>query len=140
MKKATQNKLRDIVNRVKDLKQSYPLPLKAPAGSESRLVPRVAGAVVEEGLWLVRLARALSEKYADRVEVSKAEADALAAAELFFEEAKENFDDEVGRNGFLFRLDADFITHLEAIAVLVRKLDAQVQASVTTVEELEEVS
>lgn len=124
MKAETVRRLAGIRSRVKDLKGSFMLELKG-LGPDGTLVPRVSGIVVREGLWVCGIAKRLAEKH--NVKFDTAEQKALENAELFFEELKEQHGDEVGGGGFIYRVEAAFITHLEKVSILVNAIDKKIE-------------
>lgn len=124
MKAETAKRVAAIRSRAKDLKNSFLLELKG-KGPDGTLVPRVSGIVIREGLWIVSIARKLVEKYA--VDLTKDEAKLIDDAELFYGEMKENHGDEAAGGGFIYRVEGEFITHLDKVSALVQLIDKKVE-------------
>ncbi len=128
-------KVREIKNRVRDLKGCFILQVKncskRDCDPEDRSVPRVSGIVVREGAWLSRLAsRMLDRQQEIGGEVDPKEGQIIESAKKFFEEASADFREEIIRNNFIYRLDAKFILHMEKMVLLVEKIDTQVKAKI----------
>lgn len=142
MKPATEKKITDIKNRAKSLRSSFIREIEADkdpkADAEDKLVPRVSGIVLREGLWACGIARKFLAKH-DGLKPKQEELKALEAAEKFFESHAEIHSEEVRKNDFIFRLPAKFITHLEFAATLVISFDAQVKALIAQIETEEAV-
>lgn len=138
MQPAVARKVREIKGRVRDLRASFVAEIKASKipveklnDPEDRLIPRVTGLVVREGNWLVRLANRLVQR--SEYKADQAEQDTLANAELFFGELAEVHADEIKKNGFIYRMDADFIGYIERLVLLVEKVEALNRAKIAAV-------
>lgn len=146
MKPPVAKKVKEIKNRVRDLKASFIVQLKAAAldnknpgilkDPDQRLIPRVTGLVIREGSWLVRLADRISKRA--EVEIDEEDTQNLLDADTFFKELREVHADEILKNGFIFRIDANFITYMEKLVLFVEKIDAQVTARIKAVATLDD--
>ncbi len=126
MKAETAKWLNGVRSRVKDLKSSFLLELKG-RGSDGSLVPRVSGIVIREGLRAVDVARRLAKKHNVKLETEKAKA--LDDAQLFFEDLKESHGDEYTSGGFIYRVESEFITHLDIASALAVSIDTEAEAA-----------
>ncbi len=143
MKPAVAKKVKEIRNRVRDLKSCFIIQIKACdlkpeqlKDPEQRLIPRVTGLVIREGVWLCNLAERMFSRH--DVTMDAADDAHLKDAQAFFKELSEVHSDEISRNLFIYRVDASFVTHMEHVVLLVIKLDAQIKADIAKVAKLED--
>lgn len=139
MKPAVAKKVRDIKGRVRDLRASFVIEIKASKmpldqlkDPEQRLIPRVTGLVIREGKWLCGLATRMVDRAGDTPIVAE-ELEVLDKAGEFFKELGEVHADEIKKNLFIFRVDASFITYMEKLILFVEKIDAAIRAKIAAV-------
>ncbi len=144
MKPAVLKKVRDIKGRVRDLRACFVTQIKASKVAaadlktpDDRLVPRVSGIVIREGRWLAGLVRRVSQRgqyeFLPATKSDLAEDQMLTNAEVFFGELAEQHADEIKKNNFIYRVDAEFITYLEKMVLLFEKINALTAAKIAAV-------
>lgn len=123
-------KFHAVCGRIRNMKANHAREIdaatKGATSMESRRVPLVAACVVSEGQWLCSMCekKVLSNKH----ELSKEDKSKLEKAKAFFDTQVKDYSDEVSQGGFIRYLDAAFIIHMEAVATIVVRLDAEAQA------------
>jgi CRISPR/Cas system CSM-associated protein Csm5 (group 7 of RAMP superfamily) len=140
---AVSKQVQKIKGRVRGLKSDHKhridatkIPRESLSDQDDRLVPRVTGLVVREANWLVKLANRVVARAEYKPE--EKEKQALADAEIFFAELSETHEAEIKKNLFIDRMDAEFITYMEKLVLLIEKVDAINKAKIAAVATLDD--